>query len=101
MSENENTKEINATTAAPLNEDELKDVSGGLWGITITDTCIHEFDFDKCCDNFGKCPNLVVKKSSSHFDQNKQEKIYEYLFSCAKGYFYNARANMNTELPSY
>ncbi len=101
MSDNENKKGNNANNAAPLSENELGDVNGGLWGITIMDTCPHEFSFDKCCYNFGKCPNLVVKKSGISFNEYFQKEMYDYVFSCAKGYFYNERAMTSEKLPSY
>ena len=99
MSENE--KENSANTAEPLSENELSDVSGGLWGITIWDTCTHEFSFQKCCRNFGQCPNLIEKNTNTRYDHEKECYMYDFVFSCAKGYFYNVNASTNKLLPNY
>ncbi|MEA4832715.1 hypothetical protein SDC9_103480 [bioreactor metagenome] len=72
--------------ANAVNDDELSDVSGGLWNITILDTCPKSFNYFHCCKNFGKCPNLIINDEQSR-NAGFLKKAYSYVFSCAKGYF--------------
>lgn len=69
-----------------IDDNELADVSGGLWDITILDTCPKHFEYLRCCKNFGKCPNLIIDHVNTH-DAGLFKKTYSYVFSCAKGYY--------------
>lgn len=97
----DNEKENTANNTAPLNENELGDVNGGLWDITIWDTCTHQFDFQKCCRNFGQCPNLIAKNTNTRYDHEIEGYMFDYVLSCAKGYFHNVNASTNKLLPNY
>ncbi|MEA4832716.1 hypothetical protein SDC9_103481 [bioreactor metagenome] len=76
-----------------INESELENVSGGLWNITIWDTCENAFVADKCFANiWGQCPKLIVEsKSLSELNQ------YTYCFTCTKGCF--AKLKYMTNVP--
>ncbi len=64
-----------------ISESELENVSGGLWNITILDTCENSFVADKCFASiWGKCPKLIIENQKlSELNQKT------YCFSCAKG----------------
>jgi hypothetical protein len=85
--EKQHTGRAPADTASALNEKDLEAVSGGLLGITIVDTCPQKYDYGHCCDNFGRCPNLIVNSEDVHNDFQKEQTVYNYVFSCAKGYY--------------
>jgi hypothetical protein len=68
-----------------LSEDELEGVSGGLWGITLIDTCPEKYDYNHCCNNFGNCPQLVV--ISEYIDVSNGRQMRHITCSCDKGYF--------------
>lgn len=89
MSERKDMNELPVDTAKELADKELQDVSGGLWGITIIDTCLGKYDYDKCCNNFGRCDNLIVVSEDVQFDLANGQRIHNYVFSCAKGCFSN------------
>jgi len=64
-----------------LSDEELEDVGGGLFGITIVDTCEKHWKEDICCAIWGKCPNLLtISSESTPFE-------YTDVFKCNKGYF--------------
>lgn len=64
-----------------INENELENVSGGLWGITIIDACENSFVLDKCFTNiWGQCPKLIIESKTV-----SEQGIPTYCFSCAKG----------------
>lgn len=69
-----------------IDDNELAGVSGGLWNITILDTCPKCFEYLRCCKNFGKCPNLIINSETVRSD-GLFKKAYSYVFSCAKGYY--------------
>lgn len=72
--------------ANELHDNDLSDVSGGLWNITILDTCPKCFDYLRCCKNFGKCPNLIINSENVR-NAGLFKKAYSYVFSCSKGYY--------------
>jgi hypothetical protein len=81
--------DIPADAAGRLSDGEMEDVSGGLLGITIVDTCPKKYDYSHCCNNFGRCPNLVIVSEDVQFDVVNFQRIHRYVFSCAKGYYSN------------
>ena len=89
MSANEAKKEninIPVNEVHAIDDNELVGVSGGLWNITLLDTCQKRFDYLHCCKNFGKCPNLVINSEKVH-KINPFKKAYSGVFSCSKGYY--------------
>jgi hypothetical protein len=72
--------------AHTIDDNELAGVSGGLWNITLLDTCPKRFDYLHCCKNFGKCPNLIINSENVR-NVNPFKKAYSYVFSCSKGYY--------------
>jgi hypothetical protein len=74
------------TQGAPLDENELENVSGGLWGITIFDTCQQKYDYKHCCNNFGNCPQLDV--IGEYIEVVNGRKVRHFTCSCNKGYFF-------------
>jgi len=98
MKDKENIKSKNETKSAshkgaiPIDEanalpdNDLSDVSGGLWNITLIDTCPKCFEYFRCCKNFGKCPNLIINHENVR-NVGLFKKAYSYVFSCSKGYF--------------
>lgn len=72
--------------ANAVDDNALADVSGGLWGITILDTCPKCFDYFHCCKNFGKCPNLIINSENVR-NVGLFQKAYSYVYSCSKGYY--------------
>ncbi len=72
--------------SAAVGDDDLANVSGGLWNITLWDTCPKSFNYFHCCKNFGKCPNLIIDHVNVRND-GLFKKAYSYDFSCSKGYF--------------
>jgi len=68
-----------------LDENELESVSGGLFGITIIDTCQQKYDYDHCCNNFGSCPQLNV--IGEYIEIVNGRKVRTITCSCNKGYF--------------
>lgn len=81
--------QVQADAANELCDKQLEDVSGGLWGITIIDTCQKKYDYNHCCNNFGRCPNLIINSEDVQFDEANFQRVHHYVFSCAKGYFAN------------
>lgn len=75
-----------------LSDDELNGVSGGLFGITIIDTCQQKYDYNHCCNNFGNCPQL---DSSEHIEVVNGRRVRHIVCSCNKGYFYGIIDNHN------
>lgn len=71
-----------ASSAPPLCENELDDVSGGF---TIIDTCKHVWSEMICNAVWGQCPNLKLTPAK---DNN-------FLVSCEKGYFKNQEYGNN------
>ncbi len=69
-----------------LSEDELGDVSGGLFGITIIDTCQKKYDYNHCCNNFGNCPQLYV--IGEYIAVENGRKMRHITCGCNKGYFF-------------
>jgi hypothetical protein len=78
-------KEKRTPTNNALSEDELKDVSGGLWNITLIDTCPQKYDYNHCCNNFGNCPQLEVIMDFSIVENGRRTR--HITCSCNKGYF--------------
>lgn len=76
--------EMQAATANELSEKELEDVSGGLWGITIIDTCQKKYDYNHCCNNFGRCPNLIINSEDVQFDEVNFQRVHHYFFLAPK-----------------
>jgi hypothetical protein len=68
-----------------LDENELESVSGGLFGITIIDTCQQKYDYNHCCNNFGNCPQLDV--IGEYIGLVNGRKVRTISCSCNKGYF--------------
>lgn len=70
-----------ADASKTINESELENVSGGLWNITILDTCENAFVADKCYWSvWGQCPRLIIESQKlSEFNQEI------YCFTCTKG----------------
>jgi len=64
-----------------LNDEELKDVGGGLFGITIVDTCEKRWNEGICNAIWGMCPNLLTISSVTTPIE------YTDVFKCKKGYF--------------
>lgn len=91
MSENKG-KNASGQNPAPvdgvnaIDDNELTNVSGGLWNITILDTCPKCFEYFRCCKNFGKCPNLIINSENVR-NAGLFKKAYSYVFSCSKGYY--------------
>ncbi len=69
-----------------LCEDELNGVAGGLFDITIIDTCQKQYDYYHCCNNFGACPQLEIVGEYNEFVNGR--KIRHFTCSCKKGYFF-------------
>lgn len=72
-------------TGKQLSEDDLNGVSGGLFGITIIDTCQKRYDYMHCCSNFGCCPQLDVV--GEYIEYVNGRKVRTFTCSCKKGYF--------------
>lgn len=71
-----------AVTVKEISESELKNVSGGLWDMTIIDTCENAFVLDKCVTSFwGKCPKFIIESKET------DRATITYCFSCNKGCF--------------
>lgn len=69
-----------------LKENELEDVSGGLWGITLIDTCKNEYQSGICRYNdFGRCPRLIIEEQEHIRTYNFSG--YCYVVTCSKGCF--------------
>ncbi len=92
MSEEINTskKEETVTQQQPcgeLKDNELEDVSGGLFGITLVDECPYEFKFTSCMMSlFGRCPRLIVEGKKLRYPSHP-DLGYEYIVTCSKGVF--------------
>ncbi len=73
---------------SPVSEKDLENVSGGLWGITIFDSCQKRF-YKEICETsmFGSCPHLIVVNKVSNYHSQTVETITTY--SCSKGCFKN------------
>jgi hypothetical protein len=87
--EKRNALQKNAATVDGVNaidDNDLADVSGGLGGITLLDTCPKHFEYLRCCKNFGKCPNLIINNENVR-NAGLFKKAYSYVFSCSKGYY--------------
>lgn len=76
-----------------LSDDELNGVSGGLFDITIIDTCQQKYDYNHCCNNFGKCPQLHV--IGEYIEVENGRKVLHIACSCKKGYFYGITDTRN------
>lgn len=70
-----------ADASKAISESELENVTGGLWNMTIVDTCENAFVADKCFANiWGPCPRLIIESQTlSELNQTT------YCFSCTKG----------------
>ncbi|MEN6315560.1 MAG: hypothetical protein ABFD25_15105 [Clostridiaceae bacterium] len=77
-----------------LSDDELNGVSGGLFDITIIDTCQKKYDYNHCCYNFGKCPQLDVMGEYVEFVNGR--KVRHFTCSCNKGYFFGITDTRNS-----
>lgn len=65
-----------------LSDKELEDVGGGLFGITIVDSCEKRWNEGICSSAiWGKCPNLLTIRSETTPIE------YTDVFKCQKGYF--------------
>lgn len=94
MSEKEVNKERTGLGAnKQLSEDELNGVSGGLFGITIIDTCQQKYDYFHCCKNFGDCPQLDVV--GEYIENVNGRKVRHFTCSCNKGYFFGITDSHN------
>ena len=93
MKANETENKTQTTPANELNENELENVSGGLWGITIMDTCRNRFDERVCMECFGEyCPQLVVNDRKFDIGYKGSTKD-EYVLTCKKGCFTDLKFN--------
>ena len=77
----------------PLSEDELDGVSGGLYGITLFDTCQHKYDYNHCRNNFGDCPQLDV--IGEYIEYVNGRKVRHFTCTCNKGYFFGVTDSHN------
>lgn len=70
-----------------LKENELEDVSGGLFGITIIDECPNKFDLYYCMISlYGKCPRLIIEEKKPQY-KSRPDLGYKYVVTCSKGVF--------------
>lgn len=65
-----------------LSDEELENVGGGFFGITIVDTCEKRWNEGICSSAiWGECPNLLTISSvTTPFE-------YTDVYKCQKGYF--------------
>jgi bacteriocin-like protein len=90
MKANERENKTQSAPANELNENDLENVSGGLWGITILDTCRNSFEERVCMECFGEyCPQLVVNDQKYDYYQGNTKN--EYVLTCKKGCFKNLK----------
>lgn len=85
MSEKEDKMSVNTENSSELSEDALNSVSGGLFGITIIDTCPQKYEYHHCCKNFGKCPQLIV--ICENIEVVDANRVHNITCSCNKGFF--------------
>lgn len=84
--ENKKTNEAPAKQSE-LAERDMENISGGLWGITILDSCQGRF-YKEICETslFGNCPHLIVVNKTKNY---KAAQMIETIttYSCSKGCF--------------
>ena len=91
MTKNEPENKIQNAPVNELKENELENVSGGLWGITIIDQCISRFEERICMECFGEyCPQLDVVNRKFDIQHDGSTKN-EYVLTCKKGCFKDLR----------
>ncbi|MEA4832717.1 MAG: hypothetical protein VB118_08885 [Oscillospiraceae bacterium] len=89
--QNKDTKKVENSdqqkSSSELKDNELEDVSGGLFGITLIDECPWEFKFTSCMMSpFGRCPRLIVEDKKPRYP-SYPSLGYEYVVTCSKGIF--------------
>ena len=71
-----------------ISEKDLESVTGGLWGITILDSCNKRFYKEICeTSTWGNCPHLIVVDKVRNYMGSRCQTITAY--SCSKGCFAN------------